>query len=237
MKNWKLFSLLLLTSKTLLASPALNAFNAKDIDKAKSLFEEQLSKKENLNESYFYLGRIALMQGRLDDAEDLLEEAIEQEPNSADEHYWFGAMSGMQAQEASIFTAGSYIGDLKEHFRKAIELEPSHLEAHKGLLQFYLQAPSIVGGSIEEAQKLVPAIHHISPLEGDLAQLTIVQKSEDTEAINHQIETIEKNHGQDPRALFRCGLAYQGLKNFSSAYNTFSKLAQFKINDDNKYFV
>jgi tetratricopeptide (TPR) repeat protein len=68
---------------------------------------------------------------------------------------------------------------LKASFERAVELDPNHIDGREGLVQFYLQAPGIAGGSVAKAREQAAEIRRISPHRGHLADATIANDQKD----------------------------------------------------------
>ena len=213
-----------------LASEAIEAFNQKNYQQAKTLLNDH----KNESEKKYYLGRIALIEKDLDTAEDLLEEAVEKAPENADYHYWFGNMSLMQAANASIFSAPGYASDAREHLTKALELNPKHIKAMKDLIAFYLNAPSIAGGSTEKATAMTDKLIEVSPLDGYQSKLNIYRKDENKEKELEIAAMLSSKFADHPKALLSAGFSYQLHKDYSKAFELFSTASKMKSNaDDN----
>src|SRR4051812_20274064 len=86
-------------------------------------------------------GKAAMTRNDEDAAATLFEKAVAQNPKSAEAHYLLGSAYGSQAQKAGIFGQASLAGKTRDEFEKAVELDPNHLDARFGLLQFYAFAP------------------------------------------------------------------------------------------------
>ncbi|MBK8285300.1 MAG: tetratricopeptide repeat protein [Ahniella sp.] len=105
-------------------------------------------------------------EASLDRAIELGEAEVERTPDSAEAHYWLGAAYGRRAQIANMFSAAGYARKVKAEFLRAVELDPRHVEAQLGLVQFYLQAPGFMGGDVEEAKRVVEELGKIDPVAG-----------------------------------------------------------------------
>jgi len=128
-------------------------FDEKKFEQAKEIFSGLLKMSNNNHEVNYYLGLICYVSERnYDDAEEYFLKSVELDPNNAQYHYMLGANYGSQAQEASIFSQLSLASSCKEEFEKAVELDPSHLDARVSLIQYLIQAPGIAGGSIYDAR-------------------------------------------------------------------------------------
>ena len=209
------------------ANPAIEAFEEGNNQLAKTLFE----KNKDSAESKLYLGRLAMREGELDDAEELIKEALEMKPNDSNYHYWFASISGMQAGNASIFSAPGYASDSKEHFIKAVELDPNNIQALTGLIGFYTQAPSIVGGSTEKAQQLSVKLLKLDKKEGLSAQINLHRKEGETEKEFEKVEELATAYPNSSEVLLRAGFAYQGAKKYETSYEYFIKASSIKESD------
>lgn len=209
------------------ANPAVLAFEDENYDLAQELFE----KDKDSAVSKLYLGRLAMNKGNLDDAEELIKDALAMKPNDSNYHYWFASISGMQAGNASIFSAPGYASDSKEHFIKAVELDPNNVQALSGLISFYTQAPSIVGGSIEKARTLSIKLTELDKKEGLLAQISLHSKENETVKQLEKSEELANAFPDSPEVLLRVGFSYQNAKQYENAFRIFSQASSVKMSE------
>jgi tetratricopeptide (TPR) repeat protein len=93
-------------------------------------------------------------EGRLEEAVKLGERCVAANPQVSDCHLALGNALGTKAMTAGIMSAIGYAGTIRDSFKKAVELDPHNMDARFSLLQYYMQAPSIVGGGTGKAQAL-----------------------------------------------------------------------------------
>jgi len=55
---------------------------------------------------------------------------------------------------------------MKSAWEKAIALDPKNLDARTSLIQYYLQAPGFMGGSVEKAKEVAGQVLKLKPAEG-----------------------------------------------------------------------
>jgi tetratricopeptide (TPR) repeat protein len=91
-------------------------------------------------------------------------------PTEANYYYKYGGALGMKAKESNKFKALSMIGEVESSFKKAILLNPKHIEARWALIELYLQLPGIVGGSERKAQKYATELLKISAVDAYLSK-------------------------------------------------------------------
>lgn len=115
-------------------------------------------------------------------AERQFERAIRAEPNVGLYHLWLGNAVGQQAQEASVVRQPFLARRIKAEFERAIELDPDLLDARDGLIQFYLQAPGVMGGSEAKAREQQREIARRDVARGHVAMANIAWHGRDTVA-------------------------------------------------------
>ena len=101
--------------------------------------------------------RDALRNADAPSAVELGEKAIAARPRDADAWYYAGQAYGWMAMEASLLRKPGWAGKAHEAFREAATLDPDHLGAREGLVQFYTMAPAIMGGGRDKAEAEIAA--------------------------------------------------------------------------------
>lgn len=114
-----------------------------------------------------------------DGAAKLLEEAVKLRPQSSPFHQWLGAVYGSKAGSSSVFKAPYYAKLCRQEMEKGVELDPGDPGARESLLQYYLQAPGFMGGSMEKAGEQAEALGRIEPYRGLMAQAQIAAREKD----------------------------------------------------------
>ena len=114
----------------------------------------------NPNQLDALLGRVDLLlsQGqdsKMDEAVKLAEQCVQAHPKNADCHEAVGNALGSKAIRAGVMSAMGYLGQIRDSFKKAIELDPKNTDARFSLLQYYQQVPGIMGGGSGNARDLV----------------------------------------------------------------------------------
>lgn len=107
-------------------------------------------------------------QKKWDDAIDAYKKLVDAKPNTANYHYKYGGVLGMKALDNKLKAIG-LIGDIKEAFTKAANLDKNHIEARWALIEFYIQLPGIFGGSKTKSLEYAKELVQISKVDGYLA--------------------------------------------------------------------
>lgn len=99
------------------------------------------------------LARIRADQGKGDEALKLAERAVAAAPNSAEAHYALAEACGAKAQKGGLGAMGP-AKRFKKEAEATLALDPRHLDALEGLIDFNRQAPGLVGGD----KKAIPGL-------------------------------------------------------------------------------
>ena len=149
---------------------AVNFYNSKQYEAAKTIFEKSLKQNPSDLKSIEYLGDIQSQHKNWDNAISYYEKLKISDPNQANYFYKYGGALGMKAKESNKFSALLMMDEVKSSFEKAIKLNPKHIDARWALIEVYIQLPSIVGGSQEKAMQYSNELLKISPVDGYLSK-------------------------------------------------------------------
>lgn len=145
-------------------------FETGKYDQARPVFESFLKENPNHLKTLEYLGDIAGHNKSWDKAIVYYKKLKQLKPSEANYYYKYGGVLGMKAKESNKFKALGMIGEVKESFEKAIELNPKHIEARWALVMIYIQLPGFVGGSETKAIKYSNELLKLSPVDGYLSR-------------------------------------------------------------------
>ena len=189
---------------------------------AKSFFEAAVKANNRDAESHYQLARVLLYDRNADDAEDQIDEALELNDSNARYHFLRGQILAERARTANVFKQGILASKVKNAFLRAVELDPTLIEAHIGLYNFYVMAPGILGGSDEEALKQVSEVEKLNPQRGHLLRANYYQRNKD---FDHAEEEYKKAIDADPRKI----AGYKSLGYFYIAQGKLEQaVSQFK---------
>ena len=179
--------------------------NSGDIQEAKEIFQEY----ENNPKAMEYLGDIASFNKNWDEAIDYYETLVEQDSENAMYNFKLGGAMGMKAYYGSKFQAALLLGDIKKYLKKAAELDPTHTEARRALVELYMQIPSLIGGSKTIAESYASDLDRLNEVDALLADAYIykIEKYRDL-AANKYNEAI-RSAVRNPELLTRNYLKYE----------------------------
>ncbi|MEY8847431.1 tetratricopeptide repeat protein [Psychroserpens sp. XS_ASV72] len=160
---------------------AKQLMEAKKFQAAESLLESYVEQQPNDIEGIELLGDAYGQQKKWDDAIDVYEKLTEIKPNNANYHYKYGGALGMKALSVSKIRAATFIGDVKNAFLKAAELDPKHINTRWALVELYMQLPGIIGGSKSKSLKYAEELEALSEVDGYLAKGYIYEYDDEPE--------------------------------------------------------
>ncbi len=145
-------------------------FLSKKYDEAQIVFEAILKTKPLDIKTLEYLGEIEAHQKSWVKGAEYFKKLKELKPTVADYFFKYGGCLAMRAVEVNKIKAFGMVGDMKEAFEKAIELNPKHVQARWALIEIYLQLPGILGGSESKAISYSNELAQFSPVDGYLSR-------------------------------------------------------------------
>jgi len=215
---------------------ALRLVEANDPDGARAMLTRIVDANDANPDAHFQLGKLLLDHLRdLDGAEEHLERAVELADNRADYHFTLGRAYGAIAQNGSIFTGMKYAGKVRSEFVRAVELEPDNVTYRTGLMRYYIQAPSIAGGSAGKAREQADAILRINDYEGHMAYAFIAAYANDQQSAEKEYRAAIAADSKRPLAHFRLGYVYLGQKRIDEAIAQFREYVRYAPDDPNSH--
>ncbi|WP_250432980.1 tetratricopeptide repeat protein [Hanstruepera flava] len=165
----------------------------KKYEQAEVIMEDHLLENPSDPKSIELLGDAYAYQGKWDEAIEQYEKLVDLNPDNAEFHYKYGGAMGMKALEVNKVTALFMIDDVENAFLKAIELDKKHINARWALVEYYVQLPGIIGGSVSKSLQYANELEAISKVDGYLAKGYIYEYDDEPElAETYYKKAIEK---------------------------------------------
>lgn len=146
------------------------------------------------------------------------EKATALAPNSAQAHYWLGNALGNRIGQVGMLGKMSMAPDLRDAFERAVKLDPGLLDARQSLIEFYLQAPSAIGGGLDKAKAQATAIGKYDRSAGLRAQTRIAMHEKNWPQAIKSAEAALASKPGDAAMRQQLIVLYQQAKRWGDAY-------------------
>jgi Tfp pilus assembly protein PilF len=120
-----------------------------------------------------------------------LQACVKATPRIAACHYGVGAVTGVQVMTQGMMKAAFGIGQVRDEFIKALEIDPTFYSARSGLVQFYLMVPGLAGGSVSKAREVAQAAVLRQPEYAKLLNAAIAQYDDRSVEAERVLGTVQ----------------------------------------------
>ena len=105
-------------------------------------------------QAYLLMCRSFYAEAHAAEAIDACAKATQAMPRSSEAQDWLGRAEGMKAEHAGIISGLRLALSVRAAFEAAVALDPHNGDAIDDLGEFYIDAPSLVGGGLDKAAAL-----------------------------------------------------------------------------------
>jgi tetratricopeptide (TPR) repeat protein len=188
-------------------------------------------------QALYQLGRDAMTHGEPAKAAEYLEKAVALKPGSAEYHYQLANAYGQAGMAAGMFGAMSMMKKMKAELERAIQVDPNLIPARFALLEFYVAAPAIAGGSESGAMEQATEIRKRDVLDGHRAFARIHTAAKKPDLARKEYADLVKEQPASARAHYFFGV-YLMLteKNYKSATDEFESAVKLEPSYMPAYF-
>ncbi|MDO5978037.1 tetratricopeptide repeat protein [Flavivirga spongiicola] len=170
-------------------------FQKKQFNKAEQLVSDYLKTHPNNLQAIELLGDAYGHQKKWDGAILQYEKLVNNKEHHANYHYKYGGALGMKALSVSKLKALGIIGDVKEAFLKAAELDKNHIGTRWALVELYMQLPGIIGGSKSKSLRYAEELEVLSKVDGYLAKGYVYEYDDEPELAEKYYKMAIKEGG------------------------------------------
>jgi Tfp pilus assembly protein PilF len=147
----------------------------------------------------------------------------------------YGAAVGEKAQTAGVIKQAFLAPKIKKAFARAVELDPSMVEARIGLAQYYLIAPSIMGGDDEEGWKQLDEAINLDEVAGRTVKASMLVRAKKNDEAEKEYQTLVTSKPQDWRVWHQYGYFCFHFKRYDDAVNYFNKYVALRSDTADSY--
>jgi tetratricopeptide (TPR) repeat protein len=205
------FVLLFLFSVRLLMADATQAnalLQLGRVDEATISLHDVLAAQPGDAQAHQLLCRIYYVQEMADHAINECEIAVSYAPASSDNQMWLGRAYGFKASHANPISALNLAIKVRIAFERAVQLDPENFHAMNDLGEFYVAAPSLIGGGLDKAQALAARMQPHFPSQAHRLLALIAEKKKE-DAIAEAEFTNAVAAGKTPEAYVDLGQFYE----------------------------
>ncbi|HYR45604.1 MAG TPA: tetratricopeptide repeat protein [Thermoanaerobaculia bacterium] len=205
---------------------AVRLFDARQFDRARPLLEAALREDPGDARAASYLGRLLLASDELDAAVESLEKSVSLEEGNAEYHLWLGRAYGQKAIRASVLKQPALARKVRKEFERTSQLDPDSLEARFGLIEYYLRAPGVLGGSLEKAREQAREIARRDALQGHRAAGRLAEHEKRFDAALDEYERAGNEFPQSPAPSYWIGSLFEKRKDYERAFAVYERLLE-----------
>jgi tetratricopeptide (TPR) repeat protein len=210
----RLFSLLVLA---LLAAPAVAGADESvprllatgHVDQAIAALDGQIKRSPDDPVAHNLLCRAYFTLGEWDRGISNCEKAVALSPDNSQFHLWLGRIYGEKADRSGFMTAAGLARRVRDEFEKAVHLNPKSVDARSDLAEFYLEAPGIVGGGRDKAQREADSLLSLDPARAHWVTARISEKRKDYPNAEKEYRSAIEASGGNASSWLNLGLFYR----------------------------
>jgi cytochrome c-type biogenesis protein CcmH/NrfG len=172
---------------------------------AQTVLEKALAAAPDNAEAYFYLGQCQLNRGDTEKAVFSFEKATVLAPANSEYFRLLGDSYGLTAQKAGMFSKFGWAKKCKSAYDKAVDLDPTNINARWSLMEYYRQAPGFVGGGMEGAYAQAAEIKKLDLARGRIAYAVLYTTAKKFSEAFTAYEDVLKDTPDDYNTLYQVG--------------------------------
>jgi len=151
-------------------------------------------------------GLDAITRGEPEKAVEYFEKAVALKPNNADYHYRLANAQLQAGMRAGMFEGMSMLPKAKAELERAIQLDPNLIAARFALLEVYVSAPAIAGGSESAALEQATEIRKRDAIEGHRAFARIHTAAQKPDLARKEYDDMVREQPASARAHYLFGV-------------------------------
>jgi len=178
------------------------------VDEATASLHELLAAQPGDAEAHQLLCRIYYSQEIADKAIHECQLAVSNAPDSSDNQMWLGRAYGLKASHANPLAALKLAIKVRIAFERAVELDPENIRAMSDLGEYYVEAPSLIGGGLDKAQALASRMQPHFPSQAHRLLALIAEKRKQDSIAEAEFSNAVAA-GKTPEAYIDLGHFYE----------------------------
>ncbi len=216
--------------------PGIQHFAAGRLPQAEQFFSDVLKSEPANHAAMYYLARTigerdAARLERTDEARKWAEKAVKLQPDNSNYHLWYGRALGVIALNSGKLKMISLAGKIKNEFETAARLDPANVDARIALMEYYVNAPGIAGGSKSKAKEQAEAARRLDPFRGAIAVARVHSSSDNWAAAEQELRALGKSYPDSSEVGLQLLLLFQSAKQYDRAFAAVDSLQRVMPNE------
>src|SRR5262245_2248293 len=166
----------------------------------------------------FDRGKAAHNAGKTDEAVSQFERAVALESSSSLYHMWLGHAYSRQLSSASFFRKPFIARRSGEEYNTAVSLDPTSVDAAEARLEFFLNAPGIVGGGVDKARAEAARLTTLDAYRGAMATARIAEHEKQRPEAERRYRSLMAEYPDRTAAVDALVTLLQNDKRFDEAF-------------------
>ncbi|HEY4307240.1 MAG TPA: tetratricopeptide repeat protein [Gemmatimonadaceae bacterium] len=197
-------------------------------DDAKAEVRALLKHNEKDDSALHCMGTILIESGDSKGSVEWFEKAIDANDKSSAHHLWLANALGEQAEHTSKIKLPFLARRIKSEFDRAAQLDPSSIDARHGLIEFYSQAPGVMGGSMDRAKDQAREILKLSAWRGHYEMGRLLERDKDVAGAEKDYIAAVTAAPDSTPAYQYLGAFYRRQKRYDDALKTYETALQHR---------
>ena len=188
---------------------------------AKAEVRALLQRNEKDDVALHCMGTVLIESGDSKGAIQWFEKAIDANDKSSAHHLWLANSLGDQADHTSKIKLPFLARRVKGEFDKAVQLDPTSSDARHGLIEFYAQAPGVMGGSMDKAKEQAREIIKLNAWRGHYEMARLLERDKDIVGAEKDYTTAVAAAPDSTAPYVNLGAFYRRQKRWDDALKTY----------------
>jgi tetratricopeptide (TPR) repeat protein len=211
-------------------------FEGRGYEEAQACLAAYVARRPADTAALAYLGRACLKRRQAEPAVDWLSKAVAREPGRSDLHDWLGQAYGLAAQRAGTLRQFGLASKVRKEFERAVELDPANPDALADLIEFQIEAPGLLGGSLEKAKAHAAELERRNPLRGRLARAAILlHQAAGFAAAERELQATAASFPHDSRPQLALAGAYEQARRYERALDALEAVLRLDPDNDDAH--
>ena len=193
-------------------------------DEAKAQAQAAVAKTPADADAWHCLGRITQDMGRPKESVEYFEKAIKINDRVAIHHLLLGSALADLADSTSKIKLPFLARRIKGEFERTVALDPSSVDGRLALVDFYTQAPGVMGGSKDKAQEQIREVMKLNPMRAHHKQANLYLGDQKYAEAEKELVASEQAAPDSAFAAYNLMSFYQARERWADAFMTLDRM-------------